>query len=78
MWQLTLEDTHLRQGEYIVSAGIMQQFETVSNENIVFYCLWDRALSFRIDEAYIGNTPLGLVAVSTSPAIGSSLHAERC
>src|SRR6185369_4034111 len=67
IWQMHIPKSHLRQGEYVVSVALIRKFETLTNETIVFYCLWDRALAFRVDEGYVGQMPLGLVLMPTIP-----------
>jgi hypothetical protein len=77
IWEVYLQNPNLRQGEYIISCGVIREFLTTSNENVVFYCRWSRAISFRIDENYIGNMPLGLVHMNTDPPPGTVLLPDK-
>lgn len=72
-WKIWLEAPNLRQGEYVISCGIIKEFLTTSNEAIVFYCQRNRSPSFRVEEGFIGNMPLGVVLMRTEPAAGSDL-----
>jgi lipopolysaccharide transport system ATP-binding protein len=76
-WQMRIPEPHLRQGEYMVSVALILNFEILNNETIVFYSLWDRALAFRVDEGYVGQTPLGMVVMPTLPPVGTSLATTR-
>lgn len=72
-WTISIPIPNLRQGEYLISCGVIKEFLTASNEVVVFYCRWSRALSFRVEEEYIGNMPLGMVLMQTEPPIGSPI-----
>jgi len=72
-WRIVLSTSNLRQGEYIISCGLSREFLTTTNEAMVFYCLWDRALSLRVDEGHMGSMPLGIVRLQTDPPVGSNL-----
>lgn len=72
-WRVALTTPNLRQGEYLISCGVAKEFITTTNEVMVFYCLWSRAVSFRVDEGHLGNTPLGIVRMDTYPPVGCPL-----
>lgn len=76
-WQVLLPTPHLRQDEYLISCGIIKEFVTATNATVQFYCRWSRALSFRVDESFIGNMPLGLVLMETDPPQGAPLPVSR-
>jgi lipopolysaccharide transport system ATP-binding protein len=76
-WNVMINNPNLRQGEYIVSCGIIEEFLTTTNETVVFYCKWTRFSSFRIEETYIGNMPLGMVLMQTDPPLNSSLTVSK-
>jgi len=72
-WKISIPISNLRQGEYLISCGVIKEFLTTSNEVVVFYCRWSRALSFRVEEGYVGNMPLGVVLMHTDPLAGSPI-----
>lgn len=72
-WQVSLVKPNLRQAEYIISSALIKEMNFTTNEEIKAFALWDRAISLRVEEDYIGNMPLGLVYLQTQPEIGDSL-----
>jgi ABC-type polysaccharide/polyol phosphate transport system ATPase subunit len=80
-WRIIIETSNLRQSEYVISCALVEEavarnFYTASNEIVVFYCLWDRVLSFRIEEGFMGQMPMGIVFMQTHPPIGDTLVIE--
>ncbi len=76
-WEVIIENPNLRQNEYLVSCGLIQEHSTISNETTVFFCRWNRALSFRIEEEVVGSFPIGLVRLQSNPPDGSPLEVHR-
>ncbi len=72
-WEVLIQTPNLRQGEYVISCALIKEFITTSNESVEFYCRWSRALSFRVEETFIGSMPLGLVLMETLPPQGKTL-----
>ncbi len=66
-WSFSIQEPNLRQGEYLLSLAIIREFSEATNEDCVFYSLWNRSLSFRIDEARVGRAPMGLVRLQLAP-----------
>ncbi len=66
-WAFSIEQPNLRQEEYLLSLALIRQYCPATNEAHEFYSLWNRSLSFRVDEGRLGKTPLGLVRLDLSP-----------
>ena len=62
-WELTADRPNLRQGEFVVSAELLDEYDSNALGKLSCYCHWNRCVVFRIDEGYVGNIPLGAVTL---------------
>jgi lipopolysaccharide transport system ATP-binding protein len=72
-WEVHLQNPNLRQNTFLLSCALIESPPRATNENLVYFCRWNRAVTFKIDEGLIGNVPHGLIALETSPPAGSAL-----
>ena len=72
-WDVTFQRPNLRQNEYLLSCALIREFSEATNERIVFYALWNRSLSFRVDEGRVGSAPHGLILLQMDPPSGDWL-----
>ena len=70
---IRIDDSGLRQGEYLISAALMREVAT-DNSEVVYYCRWNRAVSFRVEERRLSKISGGLIALKATPADGSPLE----
>lgn len=52
---------NLRQGEYIASFCLQPSYDPTSLAQHPYYALWNRCVSFKVDEGYVGSIALGVV-----------------
>lgn len=60
-WTAIAPRPNLRQGEYLASVELLPAYDIMATEKLPFYCHWNRCVSLRVDEQYLGHIPLGLV-----------------
>lgn len=73
---LRVDQSTLRQGEYVVSVELLPFFDTewAGPGRLPYLCHWDRCLHFKVDEGYHGTISFGLVALQTTVSV---THASR-
>ena len=72
-WDIAIDQPNIRQAEYLVSCALIKEYSEATNETTIFYCRWNRSLSFRVEEGRVGRTPAGLLFLKTMPPDGNEL-----
>ncbi|MDA8325032.1 MAG: hypothetical protein M0033_02315, partial [Nitrospiraceae bacterium] len=60
---------------YLVSTELLKYYDQFAIDKLPYYCHWNRNLSFRVDENYTGNIPLGLIQIDAGLKIETDLKA---